>query len=108
MIIFLFCISYRGEYEKKIQITFLEINFGGKKLPEVTLYTRTAFTSVIWVNVGVFPWNLVDLFRLINFCVETYFVIYTQREMNFWNFFIQSDICSLFGKNQFLDNDSLL
>ena len=33
---------------------FLEINFDGKKLPEVTLYTRTVFTSVMWVNVGVF------------------------------------------------------
>ena len=53
IIIFLFCRSYRGEYEK-IKRQFLEINLGGKKILEVTLYTRTVFTSVMRVNVGVF------------------------------------------------------
>ena len=33
---------------------FLEINFGGKKLSEVTLYTRTVFTSVMWVKIGIY------------------------------------------------------
>ena len=39
---------------EKIKIKFLEINFGGKKLPEVTLYAHTVFTSVMWINVEVF------------------------------------------------------
>ena len=33
---------------------FLEINFGGRKLSEVTLYTRTVFTGAMWVKVEVF------------------------------------------------------
>ena len=41
------------ENMKKIKSNFLEINFGGKKLPEATLYARTVFTRIMWVNVGV-------------------------------------------------------
>ena len=33
--------------ELELILNFLGINFGGKKLPEVTLYTCTGFTSVI-------------------------------------------------------------
>ena len=37
----------------KIKINFLEINFVGKKLPEVALYTRTVFTRKwCWKNLS--------------------------------------------------------
>ena len=43
MIIFYF-VDLVEENIAKIKIKFLEINFGRKKLSEVTLYTRTTFT----------------------------------------------------------------
>ena len=43
VIIFLFCRYWAGEQSKNIK-KILEINFDRKKLPEVTLYARTAFT----------------------------------------------------------------
>ena len=51
MIIFYF-VDLVEENKIKIKRKFFEINFGGKKLLEVTLYTRTVFTRVMWVNVG--------------------------------------------------------
>ena len=33
---------------------FLTVNFGGKKLAQVTLYARTVFTNVMRVNIEVF------------------------------------------------------
>ena len=46
MIIFYF-VDLVEENKVKITRKFLEINFGGNKLPEVTLYTRTVFISVM-------------------------------------------------------------
>ena len=43
MIIFYF-VDLEQENNLKIKRKFLDINFGGNKLPEDTLYTRTTFT----------------------------------------------------------------